>query len=210
MTPCQREYIVDRSKWWFSIALFLFQTAYKFSIYLPYSLSYCIYFCVSQHLFNFCLSILYFIVYIHICYFTSVHNWKLSILQSGELLVRGPNVFKEYWRKPQASSKAFTHDGWFKTGKVRSVTDDFFLGGAKVSLGFLLYWTSFSWNIIMIVKSLNTFFVLPDWDKSVGKVHGNQDKLFSPSCILFLIIGSYVLICSTQFSVVYNILITNL
>ncbi|XP_069936689.1 malonate--CoA ligase ACSF3, mitochondrial isoform X2 [Cherax quadricarinatus] len=36
--------------------------------------------------------------------------------ESGELLVRGPNVFKEYWKKPQETLKEFTHDAWFKTG----------------------------------------------------------------------------------------------
>ncbi|XP_055930889.1 malonate--CoA ligase ACSF3, mitochondrial-like [Argiope bruennichi] len=35
---------------------------------------------------------------------------------SGELLVRGPNVFKEYWNKEKATKEAFTEDGWFLTG----------------------------------------------------------------------------------------------
>ncbi|GBM13266.1 Acyl-CoA synthetase family member 3, mitochondrial [Araneus ventricosus] len=34
---------------------------------------------------------------------------------SGELLVRGPNVFKEYWNKEKATKEAFTEDGWFLT-----------------------------------------------------------------------------------------------
>ncbi|CAG5125639.1 unnamed protein product [Candidula unifasciata] len=34
----------------------------------------------------------------------------------GELLVRGPSVFKEYWKKPEATEESFTKDGWFKTG----------------------------------------------------------------------------------------------
>uniref|UniRef100_A0A7N6BS65 Acyl-CoA synthetase family member 3 n=1 Tax=Anabas testudineus TaxID=64144 RepID=A0A7N6BS65_ANATE len=36
--------------------------------------------------------------------------------KEGELLVRGPSVFKEYWNKPQETREAFTDDGWFKTG----------------------------------------------------------------------------------------------
>ncbi|MDT7833226.1 acyl-CoA synthetase [Flavobacteriaceae bacterium S356] len=37
---------------------------------------------------------------------------------SGELLVKGPSVFSEYWQKPEATKEAFTKDGWFKTGDV--------------------------------------------------------------------------------------------
>ena len=33
----------------------------------------------------------------------------------GEIEVRGPNVFSEYWGKPEATRDAF-RDGWFRTG----------------------------------------------------------------------------------------------
>ena len=36
--------------------------------------------------------------------------------QAGELQVRGPAVFQEYWNKPEATRETFTEDGWFKTG----------------------------------------------------------------------------------------------
>ncbi|KAB1260405.1 Acyl-CoA synthetase family member 3; mitochondrial, partial [Camelus dromedarius] len=35
----------------------------------------------------------------------------------GELLVRGPSVFRGYWDKPEETKNAFTSDGWFKTGR---------------------------------------------------------------------------------------------
>ncbi|XP_006152597.1 acyl-CoA synthetase family member 3, mitochondrial isoform X3 [Tupaia chinensis] len=35
--------------------------------------------------------------------------------QEGELLVRGPSVFREYWDRPEETRSAFTTDGWFKT-----------------------------------------------------------------------------------------------
>ncbi|XP_038610719.1 malonate--CoA ligase ACSF3, mitochondrial isoform X2 [Tachyglossus aculeatus] len=36
--------------------------------------------------------------------------------KEGELLVKGPSVFREYWNKPAETRNAFTPDGWFKTG----------------------------------------------------------------------------------------------
>jgi long-chain acyl-CoA synthetase len=41
----------------------------------------------------------------------------------GELLVRGPNVVKGYWKKPQASAETFV-DGWLHTGDVARVDAD--------------------------------------------------------------------------------------
>lgn len=35
---------------------------------------------------------------------------------NGELQVRGDNVFKKYWNRPEATKNSFTEDGWFKTG----------------------------------------------------------------------------------------------
>ena len=36
----------------------------------------------------------------------------------GELLVRGPGVFREYWGRPDATAAAFAEGGWFRTGDV--------------------------------------------------------------------------------------------
>jgi len=40
----------------------------------------------------------------------------------GELEVRGPGVFLEYWQRPDATAAAF-HDGWFRTGDTAVVED---------------------------------------------------------------------------------------
>lgn len=38
--------------------------------------------------------------------------------KEGEIQIRGPTVFREYWEKPDATRKEFTDKGWFKTGDV--------------------------------------------------------------------------------------------
>jgi fatty-acyl-CoA synthase len=37
---------------------------------------------------------------------------------AGELLLKGENLFRAYWRRPDETAKAFTKDGWFRTGDI--------------------------------------------------------------------------------------------
>jgi long-subunit acyl-CoA synthetase (AMP-forming) len=43
---------------------------------------------------------------------------KMKINKDGEILVKGPNVMKEYFRMPEKTKDVFTRDGWFKTGDL--------------------------------------------------------------------------------------------
>jgi malonyl-CoA/methylmalonyl-CoA synthetase len=63
---------------------------------------------------------------------------------AGEIVVRGPNVFRGYWERPASNVAAFT-DGWFRTGDLATVASDGYItivGRAKeliISGGFNVY-----------------------------------------------------------------------
>jgi long-chain acyl-CoA synthetase len=42
----------------------------------------------------------------------------------GELCVRGPQVMKGYWNRPEATAKVLSEDGWFKTGDMAVIEED--------------------------------------------------------------------------------------
>ncbi len=54
------------------------------------------------------------------------HGDRVPEGEIGELWIKGPNVVKGYWNKPEATAESFT-DGWLHTGDVARIDDEGFI-----------------------------------------------------------------------------------
>lgn len=57
---------------------------------------------------------------------TDDNNDIVELGTPGEIQIKGANVFQEYWQRPEATQQTFTTDGWFKTGDVAVIENDYY------------------------------------------------------------------------------------
>ncbi|MCP4045241.1 MAG: AMP-binding protein, partial [Gammaproteobacteria bacterium] len=48
----------------------------------------------------------------------------LPVGETGELCIRGPQVMKGYWQRPEATDEVLDNDGWLSTGDIALMTED--------------------------------------------------------------------------------------
>ena len=51
---------------------------------------------------------------------------EMPLGERGELCIKGPQVMKGYWQRPDATADAFDSDGWFRTGDIAVIDPDGF------------------------------------------------------------------------------------
>jgi len=95
----------------------------------------------------------------------------------GEIVVKGPNVMKGYYRDPERTKEVFTSDGWFKTGDLGVLDSDGYLfikGRLKNMIlgpsGENIYPEEIEAHINEIEYVLESLVFLQD-DKIVARVH---------------------------------------
>lgn len=55
------------------------------------------------------------------------NNQPVAVGERGEICLRGPNIMKGYWNRPQATAEAIDKEGWFHSGDVGYIDEDGFL-----------------------------------------------------------------------------------
>ena len=101
----------------------------------------------------------------------------------GEIWVKGPNVMREYYKRPELTKEAFSEDGWFKTGDLGTIDKKGRLairGRIKAMIlgasGENIYPEEIE-SIINNFRFVNESLVVESKGKLVAMVHFNMEEL---------------------------------
>jgi long-chain acyl-CoA synthetase len=92
-----------------------------------------------------------------------LQGFEVRLALDGEILMRGPSVFKGYWHDPVATADALTPDGWYRTGDIGR----FDAGGHLILMGRTK-------DIIVLSNGLNVY---PEDIENALRVAGIHDSL---------------------------------
>jgi long-chain acyl-CoA synthetase len=135
---------------------------------------------------------------------------EVKIAPDGEILCRGPNVMRGYFKKPEATAEAIDKDGWFHTGDIGVLDADGFLaitdrkkdilvtsGGKKIApqpIENTLKTNRYFAEVVMIGNNRNfpaalvvpNFEPLEKWAREKGLAAGSrEDLLRKPEVVAF-------------------------
>ena len=93
----------------------------------------------------------------------------------GELFIRGPQVFKGYWRNPEATAEALTPDGWFRTGDLVWADEEgyvYVIGRIKEIIKYKGYQVTPAEleGVLMEHPAVQEAAVIPKADREAGEV----------------------------------------
>jgi long-chain acyl-CoA synthetase len=54
-------------------------------------------------------------------------SYEMRVADDGELLARGPSVFRGYWNKPEQTAEVFDDEGFFHTGDIGTIDGEGFV-----------------------------------------------------------------------------------
>ena len=132
----------------------------------------------------------------------AIPNVDIRIAEDGEIEVRGPNVMRGYYNKPDETRAVFTSDGWFKTGDIGTIDQDGFLritdrkkelfktsGGKYISpqpIEQAIKASRFVNQVVLIgaERKFPAALVVPNWEQleSYCKLKGLECKSHSEMC----------------------------
>jgi len=61
------------------------------------------------------------------CKVVDENGKSLPVGEAGELCIRGPQVMKGYWQRPEATAEVIDSEGWFKSGDMAVISADGFI-----------------------------------------------------------------------------------